>query len=215
MTTVRIIIIAKEPRPGFAKTRLMPALGAGGAADLADRLLRYTLGQAFAANVGPVELCVAPDAGAAYWQALVENAPVTPDQPVALSQQSLGDLGTRMATAARRGLACGTPVMLIGTDCPALDAECLASMAATLADHDACLCPVRDGGYSLLGLTRLDDSLFRDIPWSTDQVAALTRQRLQQLGWSWQESELLNDVDEPTDLHHLEKAHPQLLRSDP
>lgn len=215
MTPVRIIIIAKEPRPGFAKTRLMPALGARGAADLADRLLRHTLTQALAAKAGPVELCVAPDAEAPYWQGLVENIPVTPDQPVALTQQIEGDLGTRMANAARRGLENGTPVMLIGTDCPALDAHRLARMAGTLAEHDACLCPVRDGGYSLLGLTRLDDALFRDIPWSTGQVASLTRQRLQQLGWSWQESELLTDVDEPTDLHHLEEAHPQLVRSDP
>jgi hypothetical protein len=215
MTPVRIIIIAKEPRPGFAKTRLMPALGAQGAADLADRLLGHTLGQALAANVGPVELCVAPDAEAAYWQALVENAPVTPDQPVALSQQVEGDLGTRMATAARRGLENGMPVMLIGTDCPALDAGRLATMAGMLAEHDACLCPVQDGGYSLLGLTRVHDSLFQDIPWSNDQVATLTRQRLEQLGWSWRESELLMDVDEPIDLHHLEQAHPQLVRSEP
>jgi rSAM/selenodomain-associated transferase 1 len=215
MTQVRIIIIAKEPRPGFAKTRLIPALGARGAADLADRLLRHTLTQALAAKAGPVELCVAPDAEAPYWQALVKTMPVTPDQPVALSQQSEGDLGSRMATAAQRGLVYGTPVMLIGTDCPALDADRLATMAATLADHDACLCPVRDGGYSLLGLTRIHDSLFQGIPWSTDQVAALTRQRMEQLGWSWQESDFLTDVDEPTDLHHLEEAHPQLVRSEP
>ncbi|PPK53364.1 TIGR04282 family arsenosugar biosynthesis glycosyltransferase [Marinobacter persicus] len=215
MTPVRIIIIAKEPRPGFAKTRLMPALGARGAADLADRLLRHTFTQALAAKVGPVELCVAPDAETPYWQALVENASGNSGQPVALTQQIEGDLGTRMATAARRGLENGTPVMLIGTDCPTLDAGRLARMAATLAEHDACLCPVRDGGYSLLGLTRLDDALFQDIPWSTGQVASLTRQRLKQLGWCWQESELLMDVDEPADLHHLEEAHPQLARSEP
>ena len=215
MTPVRIIIIAKEPRPGFAKTRLMPALGARGAADLADRLLRHTLTQALEAKVGPVELCVSPDAEAPYWQALVESASGTSGQRVALTQQFEGDLGSRMATAARRGLTYGTPVMLIGTDCPALDADRLATMASMLADHDACLCPVHDGGYSLLGLTRIHDSLFQGIPWSTDQVAALTRQRMEQLGWSWQESEFLTDVDEPTDLHHLEEAHPQLVRSEP
>jgi len=208
MTPVRTIIIAKEPRPGFAKTRLIPALGAEGAAQLADRLLRHTLDQALAAATGPVELCVAPNAHAPYWQALVGA------EPVVLSQQSDGDLGQRMATAAQQGLAQGTPVMLIGTDCPALDAGRLNAMAALLANYDACLCPVMDGGYSLLGLQRLDASLFQDMPWSTDRVAALTRQRLESLGWSWQESESLADVDVPADLSHLEQKHPQLAGSD-
>ncbi|MGO1232672.1 MAG: TIGR04282 family arsenosugar biosynthesis glycosyltransferase [Marinobacter sp.] len=208
MTPVRTIIIAKEPRPGFAKTRLIPALGARGAAQLADRLLRHTLKQALAAATGPVELCVAPNASAPYWQALVGA------EPVALSQQSEGDLGQRMATAAQQGLAQGTPVMLIGTDCPALDARRLKAMAALLADHDACLCPVMDGGYSLLGLQRLHTSLFQDMPWSTDRVAALTRQRLESLGWSWQEGQSLADVDVPADLSHLEQKHPQLAGSD-
>ncbi|MDR9424908.1 MAG: TIGR04282 family arsenosugar biosynthesis glycosyltransferase [Marinobacter sp.] len=208
MKPVRIIIIAKEPRPGLAKTRLIPALGAEGAAGLADRLLRYTLQQALAADTGPVELCVAPDMHAPFWPSLVGKAPVT------LTQQEAGDLGTRMATAAQQGLGQGTPVMLIGTDCPALDVGRLRTMARLLADHDACLCPVRDGGYSLLGLQRLDGSLFQDMPWSTDRVAALTRQRLDRLGWSWQESELLADVDEPTDLSHLEQHYPQLAGSD-
>lgn len=210
MTPVRIIIIAKEPRPGLAKTRLIPALGAKGAARLANRLLEHTLKQALASAVGPVELCVSPDARAPYWQTLTESA----SAPVALTQQINGNLGARMAVAAQHGLQKGTPVILIGTDCPALDADYLQSMAASLAEHDACLCPVLDGGYALLGLHRLDTSLFQDIPWSTDQVAALTRQRLDRLGWRWHESESLTDVDLPADLSHLEEQHPHLSGSD-
>jgi rSAM/selenodomain-associated transferase 1 len=202
---VRIIIIAKEPRPGLAKTRLIPALGAEGAAQLADRLLRYTLDQARKAEVGPVELCVAPDVTAPFWPTLAGAG------TVAMSQQVEGDLGRKMAQAANRGLATGTPVMLIGTDCPALDAAQLRAMAASLGENDACLCPVRDGGYSLLGLTRPAPELFRDIPWSTSEVAGLTRQRLKELGWRWHESSPLSDIDEPDDLHHLRQHFPTLL----
>jgi len=202
----RIIIIAKEPRPGFAKTRLIPALGANGAARLADRLLRHTLAQAREAGVGPVELCVAPDVNAPFWQSLIRAGQVE------LSQQADGDLGQKMASASGQGLARGTPVILIGTDCPGLDVAKLRTMAASLKGHDACLCPVLDGGYSLLGLTRPAPELFRNMPWSTSQVAALTRQRLRELGWSWHESAQLSDIDEPDDLHHLHQHFPELLQ---
>lgn len=203
MNAVRIIIIAKEPRPGLAKTRLIPALGTQGAAELADQLLRHTVTQALAADVGPVELCVTPDRRADYWHHWHNN------ERIELTEQCDGDLGKRMATAAQRGLASGLPVMLIGTDCPQLEAPRLQTMAAALTQQDACLCPVLDGGYSLLGLRRFDSLLFSDIPWSTDQVMALTRDRLRQLGWGWHESEPLWDLDEPTDLARLQQ-HPPL-----
>ena len=54
----RIIIFAKAPVPGEVKTRLIPALGAKGAAELAERMLADTCREAVAAAVGPVELCL-------------------------------------------------------------------------------------------------------------------------------------------------------------
>ena len=68
MSALRIIVFAKAPRPGLAKTRLIPALGAAGAAALAARMLAHTLDQALASDVGAVELCVAPAPGDAVWQ---------------------------------------------------------------------------------------------------------------------------------------------------
>ncbi|NWO07680.1 MAG: TIGR04282 family arsenosugar biosynthesis glycosyltransferase [Alteromonadaceae bacterium] len=201
----RIIIIAKEPRPGFAKTRLMPALGAAGAAQLAEHMLRHTLAEARKAALGPVELCVAPEVNAPFWQALISAGQAE------LSQQADGDLGQKMERASGQGLAKGSPVILIGTDCPDLNANQLRTMAASLNTHHACLCPVLDGGYSLLGLTRPAPELFHDMPWSTSQVAALTRQRLRGLGWRWYESAPLSDIDEPEDLQYLSQYFPTLL----
>lgn len=207
MTQTRIIIIAKEPRPGHVKTRLIPALGEAGAAQLADQMLQYTLRQALEAGLGPVELCVSPEPRAAYWQQLAGA-----DQAI-VSSQTEGDLGQRMATAARAALHQGLPVMLIGTDCPDLSAGRLRQMADQLQHHDACLCPVLDGGYALLGLRRFHPSLFNDIPWSTAEVARITRQRLAALGWRFAESETLNDIDEPEDLKRLATDHPGLSLS--
>lgn len=207
MNCIRIIIIAKEPKPGFAKTRLIPALGDQGAAELADRLLKHTVSQALAAALGPVELCVTPDVQAEYWRHWED------EDSLELTRQTDGDLGLRMLTAAEQGIARGTPVMLIGTDCPLLDATRLRRMASDLMQQDACLCPVIDGGYSLLGLRQIDPSLFTDIPWSTSEVAALTRERMRQLHWTWTESEPLWDVDEPEDLLRLQEHSPALALS--
>ncbi|MBV1790668.1 TIGR04282 family arsenosugar biosynthesis glycosyltransferase [Marinobacterium sp. D7] len=193
--TTRIVILAKAPLPGLAKTRLIPVLGERGAAQLAERMLHHTLREACAADLGPVELCVTPDTDHPCWT----SRPAS----VALSEQGGGDLGERMARIAARITAAGGPVLLIGTDCPALTADRLRRAAAALEQGDAVMTPAADGGYVLLGLNRFDLSLFRDIPWSTEQVAQLTRERTEALGWRLHELATLHDIDEAGDLVHL------------
>ena len=194
---VRIVIFAKAPLPGVAKTRLIPALGAQGAADLAHRLLAHTLHKALAAGVGPVELCVTPSPADAAWQTLAIS------DPVQWSAQGEGDLGARMARASQRVLASGEPVLLIGTDCPQLSTDCLQQAAAALQRSDATLFPTFDGGYALLGLRRFDPSLFSGIVWSTGSVAFDTLHRLRQLGWTVESQPMLHDIDEAADLQWL------------
>ena len=197
MTRPRVVIIAKAPVPGFAKTRLIPALGAAGAAALARRMLDHVLGEALAADVGSVELCVTPEPGDAGWRRF------TVPRGVDWSAQGDGDLGRRMARAAERSLARGEPVLLIGSDCPQLDATTLRAAAALLDGHDACLAPTHDGGYVLLGLRRPCPAVFEDLPWSTAQVRELTLQRLQAAGLSVALLPTLRDIDEPADLQYL------------
>lgn len=193
----RIVIIAKAPLAGYSKTRLIAALGAAGAAALAARMLQHTVRTALAADLGPVELCAAPSRRDPAWQAL--------DLPPALhwSDQGDGDLGARMATAAQRTIAQGESVLLIGTDCPALDVERLRRAAASLRQNDATLFPTTDGGYALLGLKRFHRDLFDNLPWSTATVAQQTLERLAQLAWTVQTHAVLHDIDEPADLQWL------------
>lgn len=209
MSGLRIIVFAKAPRPGLAKTRLIPALGAAGAAALAARMLAHTLDQALASGIGVVELCAAPAPGDAVWEG------VELPEGLVLTAQGEGDLGERMARAAQRACdafdackadeagAAGAGVLLIGTDCPELDAACLRRAASALGETDAVIAPTADGGYALLGLRRFDASLFADIAWSTPTVAAATLERLHALGWSCTRPPLLRDIDEPVDLGHL------------
>lgn len=204
MKPVRILVFAKAPVPGRVKTRLIPALGEVGAARLAARMLGLALEQALAAGVGSVELCMSPGPASPDWSAI----PLPP--VVATSDQGEGDLGERMAQAARRGLEGGNAVLLMGTDCPGLDKDRLREAAVRLADHDAVIHPAEDGGYPMLGLRAFDAGLFADMPWSTPAVARLTLERIAALGWRVWVGETLRDIDEPGDLVWL----PECLRLD-
>lgn len=200
MKPIRTVIFAKAPQLGLAKTRLIPALGAAGAAALARRMLGHTLQQALAAGTGPVELCATPEACDPVWRTL--------DLPEAVHQshQGEGDLGQRMARAAQRVLTGGEAVLLIGTDCPDLGAHVLRQAAAALRQADAILLPTFDGGYALLGLNRFHPCLFDGLAWSTSTVAGETLARLQQLGWTVQVLPMLHDIDEAADLQWLPPA---------
>jgi len=192
-----VIVFAKAPVPGYAKTRLAPALGAAGAARLAERLLNDGVAQAMAAAVGPVELCCAPDASHPAFAALAAR------HGLALAEQGDGDLGARMSRAFDRAFDAGRAALLIGTDAPGLDAAYLRDAASRLRTHDAVFGPALDGGYTLVGLVRRVPELFEDIPWSTAQVMEQTRAKLRRLGLAHAELPPLADIDEPADLRHL------------
>ncbi len=196
--TTQLIVMAKAPVPGFAKTRLIPALGADGAAQLAARLLEHTLREARAAQLCAVILACAPDATHDAFTAQQRQG------GVALVAQGDGDLGARMQRQFERALARGAErVIVIGTDAPALDAAMLRRAADALADSDAVFVPAADGGYALIGLRRVLPSLFEAMPWSTSAVMATTRERLSQAAMRHVELPQVHDIDDPADLVHL------------
>ena len=193
-----LAILAKAPVPGFAKTRLIPRLGAEGAAALHAILLERTLRAAVDSRLAPVTLWCAPGREAPFFSAL------DPAGRVSLRDQPSGDLGERMAAAFEEHLAGGGPALLIGTDAPELSAQVLRRAAAALAGGvDALLVPARDGGYAAIGLARLDRTLFSGMPWGGPDVAAITRARVRNLGWILQELGPVRDVDLPGDVDWL------------
>lgn len=196
-TDCAVLVMAKAPLPGLAKTRLIPALGAAGAAALAARMLRHTLDEALAVGLGPVTLCAAPQASHPAFAEIAREGRIT------MADQGDGDLGARMQRALERALTAHAGALLIGTDAPALDAAVLRAAHAALTAHDAVLVPAHDGGYVLIGLRRVEPRLFEGMPWSTPQVLALTRERLRESGLRWAELPALHDIDEPADLAHL------------
>jgi uncharacterized protein len=205
-----VIVFAKAPVPGFAKTRLAMALGGEGAAALARRLLERAVQHAVEAGVGPVELCCTPDANHTAF------ADMAARHGVSLTVQGDGDLGERMHRALVRTLHTHRRALLTGTDVPSLDAALLRDAARLLLSCDAVFGPAVDGGYTVVGLTRPHAALFDGIVWSTPGVMRQTRERIATLGLRHAELPLLPDIDEPADLVHLPDGwHVGLLATPP
>lgn len=191
---VTIAILAKAPVPGFAKTRLIPALGAHGAAAFQERLIEDTVARAREAVLGPIHLWAAPDATHPAFH------PFTGDPSIALMPQPDGDLGRRMLAAAKNA----RPVLIIGTDCPALSSALLRDAAnVLLSGTDVVVVPAHDGGYVLIGMRTPQPALFENMRWSTPYVLEETRARIRALGIKATEFAPLWDVDEPDDLARL------------
>ena len=160
-------------------------------------MLRHALTQAAAADIGPVELCAAPDT----------THPALRDAAAAcgatLADQGPGDLGLRMHRAFARHLTRHGHALLIGTDAPSLDAALLRQAAQALQHHEVVFAPTLDGGYALVGPRRADPRWFSDMTWSHARVMADTRERLHAAGVRWAELLTVADIDVPADLANL------------
>lgn len=190
---IAIALTARAPEPGKAKTRLIPRLGASGAAHLHAALTRHALGEIVRSGL-PATLWCDPDTDHAFF---AECASVF---GVDLRAQPDGGLGARMCCAFEQA---DGPLLLMGSDCPAIDATLLGTCAASLARSPAVFLPTLDGGYGLVGLARPTPEVFDDMPWGTDAVMTITRRRLQNLGIVWEEPARIWDVDMPDDLARL------------
>jgi rSAM/selenodomain-associated transferase 1 len=192
---VVVAVLAKAPRPGFAKTRLIPTLGAAGAALLQARLIEHAIATACAAAIGPVAVWADPDDRHPVFESARSRF------AVALARQGDGDLGARMLAAIA---AANGPVLVIGSDAPALSPDHLRMAADVLREGtDVVIFPAEDGGYALIGMRAPHLPLFCDMRWSTSGVMAETRRRLQRCGLTWQEPLTLWDLDTPADLARL------------
>jgi len=197
---MRLLVFARAPVAGQAKTRLIPALGAEGAARLHGRLVRRALEAASGSGAGFVELWCAPDCSHEFLQDCARSSGCR------LQAQTAGDLGQRM----RAALEAGLPAVLLGSDAPGLTADTVRTAAATLARGSDCvLVPALDGGYVLIGLTVPAPQLFEGIGWGGPQVLEQTRRRCMQLGLRFVELPACPDIDRPEDLVH---CPPELLR---
>ncbi len=186
----RILVFAKSPFPGQVKTRLAAAIGPQEAARSYAQWLEQQVQILCRARLAPVEVWISPDTQYPLFQRLRDALGVS------LHQQPAGDLGQRMLQVFQHTLEQHQTAILIGTDCPVMEADYVRRALNVLATGVSVVFgPAEDGGYVLIGQNRLHPELFNDIPWSSDQVMRRSRQQLMAARQEWAELETLWDID--------------------
>jgi uncharacterized protein len=175
-----LVIFTRYPEPGKTKTRLIPALGSVGAANLQQQMTEHTIWQTQELQrVNGISVEVRFAGG---------NLQVMQDWlglELLYQSQGEGDLGARMERSLVDAFQNSAEhVIIIGTDCPELTSSILATAFAKLQTVDLVLGPAIDGGYYLIGLRRLIPELFTNIDWGTSQVLQQTVAIAQELGVS-------------------------------
>jgi rSAM/selenodomain-associated transferase 1 len=193
-----VIVMAKEPRPGTVKTRLIPALGAGGAAGLYRAFLADVLDTV--AGIAGVEryLYVQPPGSLAWFEPMAAGR----FQVRAQSGPSLAErIVNAFADLFDRGIG---PVVMRNSDSPTLPAGFVVeALSALERGADVVLGPDRGGGYYLVGLRAPQPRLFRDVAMGTTSVLEETQRRARELSLEVHLLEPWLDVDEPADLDRL------------
>lgn len=193
----RLVLFGRYPVPGRTKTRLIPALGPAGAADLQRRLTLKSLTTVLKTNLpaSSVEFCYTGGGPDQVRRWLGRHG-------IGFSRQTSDGLGSRMADALKTAFRKGFhPVVLVGTDIPAMTAEHIRSAFEALGRHDVVLGPSRDGGYWLIGMRRPAD-LFQGIAWGRSDVLARTLTQADRQGLTVFQLDPLNDIDTADDLAH-------------
>lgn len=192
----RLIIFARYPEPGKVKTRLIPALGAPGAAAFYRQMAEQTLAQARRLQ-GQRSLQVEVRFVGGSYELMQDWL----GRDLSYTTQGDGDLGARMERSLDAAFGAGVSrSIIIGTDCPDLDAKFMEQAFQSLEQHDLVLGPATDGGYYLIGLRQTVPELFTGIAWSTSVVLQQTVEIAQKLGLAIAYLPTLSDIDYPEDL---------------
>ena len=191
-----LLVFAKAPRPGLVKTRLARTVGSEAAAAAYRRMGRAIVHQVAAAPVETVVCFDPPDAEDEVRRWLDPDARLG----VRYLAQGGGDLGQRMSRLFDRAFREGGPVVVVGTDAPAVDANAVVRALRALESADVALGPSRDGGYYLMALRRPCPELFHAIPWSTSAVLRESAEAARRMGLRTTYLEVESDIDTADDL---------------
>ncbi|MEA3333859.1 MAG: TIGR04283 family arsenosugar biosynthesis glycosyltransferase [Pseudomonadota bacterium] len=197
MPDVTLLLFTRYPQAGQTKTRLIPALGACGAALVQQQMTEQAVIKARQFATSPerrLEICFT---GAGF-----RSMGLWLGFDLKYRDQGEGDLGQRMLRAVEEVFSRGAlSVIVIGSDCPALPVDYLEESAAVLkSGTDLVLGPALDGGYYLIGMRRVVPSLFEDVPWGSENVLSATLKAAHRLNWRIEQLPPLADIDRPEDL---------------
>ncbi|GGA48188.1 TIGR04282 family arsenosugar biosynthesis glycosyltransferase [Okeania sp. KiyG1] len=196
----QLIIFTRYPEPGKTKTRLIPALGPEGAANLQCQMTETTVKKANKL-LNLISLSVEVRFVGGDLQ-LMKN---WLGSDLKYQEQGMGDLGERMARAFQSAFNQGMKsAIIIGIDCPSLTPEIILQAFTKLTQSDVIIGPATDGGYYLIGLRKITPELFQGINWGTSEVLSKTVAIAQNLKLVIDYLPKLSDVDRPEDLENLQ-----------
>ncbi|MGP0128766.1 MAG: TIGR04282 family arsenosugar biosynthesis glycosyltransferase [cyanobacterium endosymbiont of Rhopalodia musculus] len=195
----RLIVFTRYPEPKKTKTRLIPALGAEGAAKLQLQLTEHTI-------IEVKKLMKEISTAVYYTGGSQEVMKSWLGNDLNYCPQQEEDLGNRMKFAFEDSFKLRfSRVVIIGIDCPDLNIEIIGNAFELLDKNDLVLGEASDGGYYLIGLQKIIPELFQNIPWGTNEVLSKTIIIAQQLKLNTFILPVLSDIDRPEDLAIWEK----------
>lgn len=198
----RLIVFTRFPDPGKTKTRLIPALGAKGAARLQRQMTEHIIATAAkVSNLPGLTIEVRHEGGSTglMQEWLGSQFSYRPQGP--------GDLGRRMARAFEEAFRDSKgAAVIVGSDIPGISADIIQQAFEGLQKNDLVLGPAHDGGYYLIGMKNTIPAetyprLFDGIHWGSGEVLSQTLQTVRESGLRFVLLESLADVDRPVDLH--------------
>lgn len=211
-----LIIFLKYPEPGKVKTRLAKTLGDEKACAVYKSLAEGIIKNISSKNplTYDVHIFFTPadkkNEITEWLKSIVDN---NQEAKAQYSPQKGSDLGERMSNAFKQilgGKDCKRGI-IIGTDCPEIDATLIENAFGVLKEKDIVIGPCKDGGYYLLGMSRPvpvsfeqgpASDLFVDIDWSTDRVFKQTMEKIRKNKLSCGILKILVDIDTIEDLYH-------------
>jgi rSAM/selenodomain-associated transferase 1 len=204
-----VVIMAKEPKVGKVKTRLVPPLTAESAAELYLNFLLDKIEQVkIIENVQPY-FAFYPESGEGFFQS------IAPDN-FKLIEQKGKDLGERLDNISSELIDMGySKVVLMDSDTPNLSIQIVIDGLRILDESDVVLGPCEDGGYYLIGIKSKASELFQNIPWSSEEVTRETITKAEKMGLkitlleSWYDVDTIDEVMRlRDDLREAEKNAP-------
>ena len=196
-----IIIFQKNAELGKVKTRLAETMGKKEALEIYQILVNYTHQQ----------VQQVPCQKLLYFSEFLESSSDWENEGYTLKLQTAGNLGGKMANAFQAEFENGfTQLVIIGTDCPEINPEIIEEAFEKLKKADVVLGPATDGGYYLLGMNQFFPGLFKNIPWSSEDVLAATKNFLVTNKITFDTLPLISDVDYQED---WEKVKEKLLKT--
>ena len=213
-SSFRLLLFLRYPQPGKTKTRLIPALGAAGAAQLQRQMAEYLLAKiSHSAWEIQVHFSGASLQDMQAW--LGGHRIYRPQAEGALGEKLWSGFQSAFAEGEARSLhRQHNRVIAIGADCPDLSVQHIHQAFDQIEHRDLVLGPAKDGGYYLIGLRQMDETtaqkaLFTDISWGSAAVFQQTMEKARRLDLSTAQLETLADIDRPQDLpiwHRLQSV---------